>query len=60
MDFLTYDVYYYRILEELENLKKKKLQITEEKKSKLVNSLPFLYSLNSEMYSLQSNIEKKQ
>lgn len=53
MDFLTYDVYYYRILEQLENLKKKKLQILSEKSSILIKSLPFLYSLNSQLLTCQ-------
>lgn len=43
MDLLTYDLYYYRILQQLESLKKNKLELLRHKSSQLISALPMLY-----------------
>jgi hypothetical protein len=48
MDLLTYDLYYYRILKQLEILKKNKLEILRQKSLKLIRALPILYSAPTE------------
>ena len=43
MDLLTYDFYYYRILQQLESLKKIKLELLRHKSLELIKALPKLY-----------------
>ena len=58
MDLLTYDLYYYRILQQLESLKKNKLELLRHKSSQLIRALPMLYDFQAQSRRVASPTEE--